>query len=297
MDIHAIFSNPGPVEAEILDELGASFVVSRRLLPPVVLRSIEGGQGEPVLFLHDRLHACSIWQPFLVPMAKTNRVIAVDLAGLGQSSSPPFASRDPALAIRFFLDPLLAFIRAFGLERASIVGHSLGGLLALELLLSGVVQPQKLALIAPLGVGKEMSLAARLFYRAKPERLVSVLGKKLFSAGLVASGRPSLPPRLAALEAEMLSELGGKSPPAAAFDALVPLTGPVYERSIDLPRVDVPTLLLWGERDPVLPAPMALVAAAKLPRATLKIFPRLGHAPHLEDTASVLPLLAAFLSS
>ena len=53
-DIHAVVSRPGPVESAILAELADSFEVKRRALPPVTLRTLEGGQGEPVLFLHGR---------------------------------------------------------------------------------------------------------------------------------------------------------------------------------------------------------------------------------------------------
>nr|WP_153821842.1 alpha/beta fold hydrolase [Polyangium spumosum] len=272
-------------------ELGGTFEVKRRMLPPLTLRTLEGGQGEPVLFLHGRGHAATIWAPVLNEVARSRRVVAVDLPGFGHSSSPPFRGHDPSAAVCFFVEPIAALVKELGLERASIVGHSLGGLVALELALGGHVRPPKLALVASMGLGAFTTRAARVFFRLGPERITRAFG-------FVRRPRDTRGPwehRLAALEGELLSVLGGKAPPTRAFDALVPLSGPAYERSSDLRRIDAETLLVWGEDDPVIPAPVAIAAAASIPRAELVVLPGLGHTPHIEGAARVTELVASFL--
>ncbi|MDC3954693.1 alpha/beta fold hydrolase [Polyangium jinanense] len=292
-DIHAVVSRPGPVESEILAALGDSFEVNRRALPPVTLRTLEGGQGAPVLFLHGRGYAGTIWAPVLAEVARTRRVIAVDLPGFGHSSSPPFQGDDRDAAARFFVEPIAALVRELGLAEASIVGHSLGGLVALELVLGGHVRPPKLALVASMGLGPWASLRSRALFRLGPERIA----RTLVALGLPRDARgDAWEERLARLEAELFAVLGGKAPPVRAFDALLPLVGPAYERSLDLKRIDAETLLIWGERDPVLPAPIAIGAAAVMPRARLVMLPGLGHTPHIEGAARVTELLSSFLA-
>ncbi len=295
-DIHAIVSHPGAIESSILEALATSVVVQRRPLSPVTLRTLEGGEGAPVLLLHGRMHAATIWAPLIQALVPSRRVIAVDLPGLGHSSSPPFRSHDPEEAARFFVDPIASLVRELGLERASIVGHSLGGLVALELVLRGHVRPPKLALVSSMGLGPSMSAAARAFYRFGPERIVRLLGTTLFSRLLDTASPRARSSRPAALEAELARILGGKAPPSRAFNTLLPLFGPIYDRSLDLQRIDVETLVVWGEDDPVIPAPVAIAAAASIPRAELVMLPGLGHAPHLEDEGRVVPKLASFLA-
>jgi pimeloyl-ACP methyl ester carboxylesterase len=95
---------------------------------------------------------------------------------------------------------------------------------------------------------------------------------------------------------ELLSVLGGKAPPSRAASALLPPLGPVYERSSDLKRIDGETLLLWGERDPVVPVDVAKAALAQMPRGRLVVEPGLGHELYIESPARVATLLSSFLS-
>ncbi|MDI1431743.1 alpha/beta fold hydrolase [Polyangium sorediatum] len=292
-DIHAVVSRPGPVEAAILASLGDSFEVKRRALPPVTLRTLEGGQGAPVLFLHGRGDAGTIWAPALVEVARSHRVIAVDLPGFGHSSSLPFRGEDRDAAVRFFVEPIAALVRELGLAEASLVGHSLGGLVALELALGGHVRPPKLALVASMGLGPFASLRSRAFFRLGPERIARTLGALALPR---AAQGDAWSERLTRLEVELFSVLGGKAPPVRAFDALLPIVGPAYERSSELQRIDADTLLVWGERDPFLPAPIAIGAAAAMPHAQLVMLPGLGHTPHITDAARVTDLLSSFLA-
>ncbi|WP_437657591.1 alpha/beta fold hydrolase [Sorangium sp. So ce1182] len=296
-NVHAVVSRLGPAEGAILAELAAGappFAVHRRAALSSTLRYLDGGSGSPVVLLHGRGNAATTWFPLLPELARRHRVIALDLPGFGHASSPPFEGGGFEEGLRFFVDPVEELLLEMDLGRAALVGHSLGALVALEIALRKRARPRKLALIGAMGVGPVMTARSRAYFRAPPERLVRVLGAALFRR--VHPPRPTpLGERLAALHSELYAVPDGRVAPVAAFNALFPALGPVPHRLARLGEIDVETLVLWGERDDVFPAPLGIAAAAAIPRAALRVLP-LGHAPHLEDPALVLPELTAFLS-
>ncbi|WP_437588490.1 alpha/beta fold hydrolase [Sorangium sp. So ce1000] len=296
-NVHAVVSRPGPVESAILAELTAGappFTVHRRAALSSTLRYLEGGVGSPVVLLHGRGNAATTWFPLLPELARRHRVVALDLPGFGHASSPPFEGGGFEEGLRFFAEPVEELLLELGLGDAALVGHSLGALVAAEIALRKRARPRKLVLIAAMGVGPVMTARSRAYFRAPPERLVRVLGHALFRR--IHPPRPTpLGERLAALHSELYAVPDGRVAPVAAFNALFPALGAVPHRLSRLGEIDAETLVLWGERDDVFPAPLGIAAAAAIPRAMLRMVP-LGHAPHLEDPALVLPELTAFLS-
>ncbi|HTN83635.1 MAG TPA: alpha/beta fold hydrolase [Sorangium sp.] len=296
-NVHAVVSRLGPAESAILAELAAGappFAVHRRPALSSTLRYLDGGSGSPVVLLHGRGNAATTWFPLLPELARRHRVVALDLPGFGHASSPPFEGGGFEEGLRFFVDPVEELLLEMDLGHAALVGHSLGGLVALEIALRKRARPRKLALLGAMGVGPVMTAWSRAYFRAPPERLVRVLGAALFRRVRPPQPTP-LGERLAALHSELYAVPDGRVAPVAAFNALFPALGPVPHRLARLGEIDVETLVLWGERDDVFPAPLGIAAAAAIPRAALRVLP-LGHAPHLEDPALVLPELTAFLS-
>lgn len=297
-NVHALVSRPGPAERAILEELTAAeppFTVHRRTALNMTLRTLEGGSGPPVVLLHGRGSAATAWFPLLPELARRHQVVAVDLPGFGHASSPPFRGSGFEDGLRFFTDPVEALLLEMDLGGAALVGHSLGGLVALEIALRKRARPSKLVLIAPMGVGPTMTALSRAYFRAPPERLARLLGASLFRRVHPPPPTP-IGERLAALDAELCAVPDGRVAPVAAFNAMVPWRGPVPHRLARLGEIDAEVLLVWGERDDVFPAPVGIAAAAAMPRATLRMVP-LGHSPHLEDPARVLPEIVAFLSA
>ncbi|WP_437732611.1 alpha/beta fold hydrolase [Sorangium sp. So ce1335] len=296
-NVHAVVSRLGPAESAILAELAAGappFAVHRRAALSATLRYLEGGSGPPVVLLHGRGNAATTWFPLLPELARRHRVIAVDLPGFGHASSPPFEGGGFEEGLRFFTDPVEELLLELELGDAALVGHSLGALVAAEIALRRRARPRKLALIGAMGVGAVMTARSRAYFRAPPERLVRLLGAARFHRIHPPPPTP-IGARLAALHGELYAVPDGRIAPVAAFNALFPAFGPVPNRLSRLGEIDAETLVLWGERDDVFPAPIGIAAAAAIPRATLRVLP-LGHAPHLEDPALVLPELTAFLS-
>ncbi|KFA90548.1 alpha/beta hydrolase [Archangium violaceum Cb vi76] len=257
------------------------------------LRLLEGGEGRTVVLLHGRGNAASMWLPLFAGLTREHRVLAVDLPGFGCSSAPGGAVRTAEEGLRFFVEPVEEVLSTLALGPMTLVGHSLGGLVALELALRGGVPVERLVLVDAMGLGPEMARDARLFFRVGPERVARVLGPKLFGRIAPLPDTP-LNRRLAALGYELMTVPGGRPEATRAFNTLVPLTGGVFHRHERLGEVKQPTLLFWGEQDTVLPVSLAEAAMKVMPDARL-VRVEAGHNPSLGQPDRALLELKAFL--
>lgn len=288
--------NPGPVESEFLEQLSPAVTSRVHWLPSGgALRVLAGGYGRTLVFLHGRGHAAPLWFSYLTAFAREFQVFAPDLPGFGHSSAPETALRTAEDGLRFFVEPVEELLSALGPEPMTLVGHSLGGLVALELALRGRVPVERLVLVDSMGLGPEMGRASRLFFHAGPERVARNFGPWAFGR---ITPMPDSPfgQRLGALEFELMSVPSGRPEAARAFNRMVPLVGDVFHRAGQLAQVKVPTLLLWGERDETVPVSLAEAAAKVMPAARLVRLP-LGHSPHMERPDLVYPALKTFLTT
>ncbi len=287
-------AHPGPVEKAVLASLSPTFAARRVETPFGSLRVLEGGAGPALILLHGRGNAATTWFQLLPALARSHHVLAVDLPGFGQSQARRFRGGGFEAGLAFFTDAIEHWIVAEHLKNAAIAGHSLGGLVAVELARRRHAAPSKLVLIGGMGLGSAMTHTSRVFFRLGPERLALRLGRAAFER---LNPPPSTPDgaALGALGFELYAVRRGRPNASAAFDALCPLFGPVPHRADSLPHITAPTLVLWGDHDDVFPSPVAIAAAALLPNATLRIEP-FGHSPHLEAPDHALPILEAFLA-
>ncbi|MCP3144132.1 alpha/beta fold hydrolase [Pyxidicoccus xibeiensis] len=286
----------GPVEAGLLGQLAPAVTATVRWLPSGgALRVLEGGQGPTVVLLHGRGGAASTWFVYLTALARGHRVLAVDLPGFGMSSAPEGKVTTAEDGVRFFTEPVEALLEQLAPGPVSVVGHSLGGLVGLELALRGRVPVERLVLVGAMGLGPDMERKARLFFRAGPERLARSLGPWAWSRLMPPAPTP-LGERLGALEYELVAVPGGRDAAARAFNTLVPVTGPVFHRRERLGEVKVPVLLVWGEKEDVVPVSLAEEASRRFSQARLMRVDA-GHSPHQEHPEQVLPELKAFLDT
>jgi pimeloyl-ACP methyl ester carboxylesterase len=303
----------GPVEAAVLAELARDApggLRSEISVPPAgrgALRLLRGGApggGDTVVLLHGRGHAAPVWFPCWPALAARHALLAIDLPGFGQSAAPALPARrrlDAEAALAAFVDPIEACLAAeLAAGRApalALVGHSLGGLVALELALRARLPVRRLVLIDAMGLGPAMTGAGRVFFRLHPERLLRWLGPRLFGR-LNPSPRTPLGRRVAALELELLAAptaAPARAAAARAFDVLCPLSGPVFHRGARLGEIAAPVLLLWGARDAALPPALCLGACAEL-RAAQSLILQQGHSPHLDAPGEALTPLLDFLA-
>ncbi|MBK6518164.1 MAG: alpha/beta fold hydrolase [Polyangiaceae bacterium] len=290
--IFTVVSRPGPVEERILGRLAPIATDHRALGAGVSLRALstKPGAKTPVVLLHGRGHGATVWEPFIRAFAPERRVLALDLPGFGHSGFLGEAPSDREQALARFVDPIEAVVREQG--PAVVVGHSLGGLVALELALRRAAELPALVLIDAMGLGPYVTPRARAYLRAGPERLLKLsrlVGKTSRLSGGV-SGES------AALREELYLARGVTPPGRRAFDALLPLIGAPLHRRDRLGEVTAPTLLVWGERDEAFPLPVAVDARARMPEAVLSVIDA-GHSPHLERPTETLEAVRAFLQS
>jgi pimeloyl-ACP methyl ester carboxylesterase len=285
----------GPIEASILHDLAPVFAVRFEPAGGTIFRVLEGGSGPPLVLLHGRGHAATMWAPWLLALARHHRVIAPDLPGFGATPAGQMRPGGGEWGLEYFIEPVTALLEALSVRSPVLIGHSLGGLIALELALRGAVAPSALVLIGAMGLGPEMTYPARAYFLAGPERLARALGKDFFSR---LSPLPDHPwgRRLAALEHELASVPGGRLIPSLAFNRLFPVVGDAFHRRARLSEIKAPVLLLHGEKDAAFPPSVARDAAPLFRHGRAQLLP-LGHSPHLEDPERVLAEVESFLTS
>lgn len=294
--IFTVVSRPGPAEQRVIARLEGCATLKRRLGGDVALRTIESEpatkSGAPtIVFLPGRGHSAAMWAPYIAAFRERAPLIAFDLPGFGHSGASTERPRSQEDALQFFARPIEAALADAG--PLVLVGHSLGGLCALELTLGRKLDVAGLVLIGSMGLGPYVSPRARTYLRVGPERLARLAGHLRTSAPGVSHAAKDAD--MVALRHELHVVPGGRPLAKRAFDLLVPLFGDAISRRDRLPELDQRVLLLWGDHDEAFPLPIAMAARAQIPHAELEVLPA-GHSPHLEVPALVLAALERFLA-
>lgn len=256
----------------------------------------EAGAGEPVLMLHGLGATKVSFLPTVVALAGEFRTIAVDLPGFGDSVKPISAAYDPA----YFASTMVALLDALELERAHVIGNSMGGRVALELGLSAPDRVDRLGLLAPSLawlrdrpwapllrlVAPELGLiqpAPRALVEAIVRRVVPSSGNEWTAAGIDEFLRSYLTRRgraafYAAARNIYLEEPYGPS----GFWTRLPL-------------LRAPSLFVWGRHDPLVPLGFSEHVRRALPDAEHVVL-NCGHVPQMEKPKPTHAALLKFLS-
>ena len=246
----------------------------------------RAGEGPALVLLHGYVgDAATTWRPQLDELADAFTVVACDLPGAGRSGDPPPSYRLPQYA-----DCVAAFIAALGLERPHVGGLSFGSALALELYRRHPGLPRTLTL-ASAYAGWAGSL---------PEAEV----RRRLDQAVDFAGLP--PERFAAEVAPTMFSAAAAGPPVDAFRASVPAFHPEGLRAMArsaaeadlrdvLPRIGVPTLLLYGERDARAPVVLGEALHAAIPGSRLVVLAGVGHVSSVEAPERFNAEIRAFL--
>jgi len=259
---------------------------------------VEMGKGPPVVLVHGLSAAWQSWLEQILPFAESHRVVAVDLPGFGASPMPPWQISIPAYG-RFVRD----FCERLGIERASLIGNSMGGFIATEVAITDPERVDELVLVS----------AAGITYAKARREPVAVLGRLGMAAAPVLlkfqmSGirRPGLRHRAFrgvfhdpnSLRPELLWEniVPALTSSPGYLDALTTLFG--YDIRDRLEEIELPTLIVWGRNDRVVPVPAALAYERRIgDNAELVIFDKCGHVPQLERPVRFNRVVEDFLAS
>jgi pimeloyl-ACP methyl ester carboxylesterase len=255
---------------------------------------VDTGEGPPVLLLHGFLHSSYTWRRTIEALAPRHRVIAPDLLGCGWSDRG-----DGDYGLEGLGRWVAGTLDALGVgDLHAAVGNSLGGGLLLDLALRAPRRVARLALVSP--------LAATLPVPSLPFRLLGLpLLEPLFRA---TAGNPSFVRRalsLLAYRGRPVDDevLHGFTPleRQGSLRTATAMAGALWEASASIQRrlgeLDVPTLLVWGARDGVLPLVYGKRVASLVPRARFEVLDGLGHCAHEEDPARFHALLDELLGA
>lgn len=259
----------------------AAGVTESRLHEPVFGGEVQvytagPAQAPAVVLIHglgDK--AARDWEGLIPVLAREHRVLAFDLPGFGRSSkdNAPYTPTNYAALVRFVIE------RELGLRPVAIVAHSLGGAIALRYAALYPRDTSALVLVDVPGILHRVAYSKYLtqlgigmlpnLYPAQNDQLRTFTGN-LF--GWVERLKPA--PEAIVANPKLRKNFLSASPTKIAGLALA-----LEDFSGDLPRVTMPTLLLWGGRDELAPLRNGRALAAMLPEAQLEVFPASGHTP------------------
>src|SRR5919106_768164 len=259
------------------------------------------GQGPLIVLIHGITGRSDQWEPAIEHLAAEHTVLAPDLFGHGESAKPrgDYSLGAYASAVR---DTMVAL----GHERATIVGHSLGGGIAMQFAYQFPERCDRLALVSSGGLGREGHPLLRAATLPGSELVLPLLTHARVLAAGEAIGRAIGFLRLQA--GPDLAEIarGFRSPrDAEARSAFIAsmraVLDPGGQRVSALDRLylaeSLPSLLVWGEADPVIPVAHGRAAHRQMPGSRLELLDGVGHFPQLERPFEFARLLAEFVAT
>jgi pimeloyl-ACP methyl ester carboxylesterase len=258
------------------------------------------GHGPVVLLVHGLAGSSRTWKDVMGPLARRHTVLAPDLLGHGESAKP---LGDYSLGA--YASGLRDLLGVLGLPRVTVVGQSLGGGIAMQLAYQHPEIAERLVLVGSGGLGREVSPILRALTLPGAEYLMPVL-----FPGFARDGGNWL--------ARFLHDRGWRAPHMAegwrAYASLASAPNRhAFVRTLrtvidpggqTVSAVDrlylaaaMPTLIVWGDQDHVIPVEHAYAAHAAMPGSRLEIFEGVGHFPHAEAPGRFVEVLSDFVAT
>lgn len=255
-------------------------------------RPHRDGDRRPVVLVHGLSDSCRTWNRIAPALAAGRRVYALDLPGHGRSSRP-----DAPYDVAWYAGIVAEWISALGLEEYDLIGHSLGGGIAMRVLLEQPGRVRRLVLLAPGGLGVEVALPLRI---AAVTGVLSLAAPALMGVGTRA-GMMVLGGEFSGSERRHLARVNARPGTARALSrtlrSSLDLKGQrehLLDHARQIPELP-PLAVYWGDRDPVIPARHAEELAHYLEGARVRRFANAGHYPHREASTELVPELLRFL--
>jgi len=253
------------------------------------------------VLVHGITSTSETWSRVLPYLAERFTVLAPDLMGHGESAKP---RGDYSLGA--YASGIRDLLFALGRERATFVGHSLGGGIAMQLAYQFPEHCERLVLVSSGGLGREITPLLRAASLPGSELVLPLLANgRLLGAGRAvgrALGRVGL--RVHTDLGEVLrghASLADSEARAAFVHTLRTIVDPRGQRVDASDRLylaqAIPFLIVWGERDPIIPVEHALAAHRLVPESRVALFPNAGHFPHLDDPLRFVRVLTDFVET
>jgi pimeloyl-ACP methyl ester carboxylesterase len=256
------------------------------------------GRGPVLLLLHGITNSSQTWEHVAPLLSEHFTVLAPDLLGHGESATPrgDYSLGAHASGVRDVLT-------ALGHERVTVVGHSLGGGIAMQFAYQFPERCERLVLVSSGGLGREVHLLLRAAALPGADFVLPVLtSPQLLGIGKVAGSllrRARLAPSGdAAVLAQGFLSLDNAGSRQAFLHTVRAVIEPGGQRVSANDRLALaalmPTLIVWGERDSIIPLAHGEAAHEAMPGSRLEVFAGAGHMPHDDDPERFAAILAEF---
>ena len=261
----------------------------------------DSGDGPVLLFIHGLLGSQRQWAHLVDRLDDDHRVVVPDLFGHGESAKPmgDYSLGGHAATLRDLLDRL-------GIERVTLVGHSLGGGIAMVFSYLFPERVERLVLVASGGLGREVSPLLRSATLPGAEYVLPVLAsgwmrERIASAGRILGSvglRPGSDLTQVWQGFTSLGDADTRRAFLATTRAVIDPGGQTVTAHDYLPEATpIPTLVVWGTRDRMIPAWHAAAATASIEGCRVELFAGAGHFPHLDDPDRFAVLVRDFIAT
>jgi pimeloyl-ACP methyl ester carboxylesterase len=273
---------------------------AKYLAKPADLRAVDsislhyrdsGPRDRPaVILLHGFGSSLHTWEPWAKALEPDYRVIRFDIPGFGLTGPDPAGDYSTLRAVRL----VLALMDDLKLPRATVIGHSMGGKIAWNFAVRYPERLEKLVLISPDGFAApgssygnrpDVSPALRLMRYALPKTLLRL------NLEVAYSDVSRLTDQIVTRYQDLMLAPGQRAAMLSVLEQAI-LADPVPQ----LARITAPVLLLWGDKDRMIPVGHAQDYLKALPKARLVTLPDLGHVPHEEAPEITIQSLKTFLA-
>ncbi len=257
-------------------------------MPGTRLHYEERGQGEPVVLVHGFPFDHTIWQQQIEDLSRVARVLAVDLPGFGQSE--PLGDTQPTM--EDYANTLVLWAGQVGLDRFVLVGHSMGGYIALAMMRHFPEMISGLGLVCtrasadtPEARESRYKLIKELWDRG-PQAVVDSMLKRLFAPQTLEE-HPDVVARI--------QEVMMRQPVGGMVQALQAMAGRPDSTPL-LPLIKAPTLVVSGEHDAIIPGQEVDLMTANIPGAVHEVIRGAGHMPMVEQPDKLSAVLGQLAS-
>jgi pimeloyl-ACP methyl ester carboxylesterase len=261
----------------------------------------QGGSGPALLLLHGVTNSSATWERVAPILAEHFTLIAPDLLGHGESATPrgDYSLGAHASGVRDVLT-------ALGIERATVVGHSLGGGIAMQFAYQFPERTERLVLVSSGGLGHHVTPVLRAVALPGAEYVLPVLASQpLVGAGTKIGGwiqriglRVGADVAAMAAGVASLRDIEARRAFVHTARSVIDIAGQRVSAIDKLYLAEaVPTLILWGDRDSIIPARHGIRAHDLMPGSRLRVFEGAGHFPHHDDPAGFAAEIVGFIDT
>ena len=262
----------------------------------------RAGDGPALLLLHGITDSSATWEGVAPSLAEHFTLIAPDLLGHGESATPrgDYSLGAHASGVRDILT-------ALGIERVTVVGHSLGGGIAMQFAYQFPERTERLVLVSSGGLGREVHFAVarrdapgRRLRSARPH-LRRAHRRRAVASAACSSACGSPRARIIQVLAQGFASLDNAGSRQAFLHTVRAVIEPSGQRVSAQDRLSLagllPSLIVWGERDSIIPIEHGVAAHEAMPGSRFEVFPDAGHMPHDADPERFAELLIDFCAT